>query len=71
MPRSRHKLFSKRPDCWFVVGVALTMVQGVMPRLLSCVDGCSEKYGWKSGQCRPVELLSIFKSVCLVVRPLQ
>lgn len=43
LPRTRYQLCRRRPDCWFAVAMALTMVQGEVPELPSCVDGCGGK----------------------------
>ncbi|KAF4746671.1 hypothetical protein FOZ63_017386 [Perkinsus olseni] len=53
LPRTRHQLCRRRPNCWFAVAVARTMVQGEVPDLPSFVGGCREKYRATAGESSP------------------
>ncbi|KAF4741098.1 cell division cycle 25 [Perkinsus olseni] len=53
LPRTRHQLCRRRPNCWFAVAVAHTMVQGEVPDLPSFVGGCREKYRATAGESSP------------------
>ncbi|KAF4689338.1 hypothetical protein FOZ60_001751 [Perkinsus olseni] len=53
LPRTRHQLCRRRPNCWFAVALARTMVQGEVPDLPSFVGGCREKYRATAGESSP------------------